>query len=453
MSRTTATISRRSALHAAGMSLSASAVMSVLAACGSSSSSDNSAEGDSITFRLWDEQAASAYEDALKTFTADTGIDVRIEQVAWSDYFTTLRNDIAADSAPDVFWTNSSNFVDYAAAGRLLNIDEAFPESEREGWLDAAITQYTHDGALWGVPALADPNIAVYYNKELLEKAGITVADLEELAWDPHASTDTLRETAARLTLDGNGLTPADNGFDPNNIVQFGYNAALDLQAIYLPWLGANGASYQDSEGTLNFASAEGIDTFQYIVDLINKDHVAPSAADTNDNGDFSRDQFIQGKMGLFQSGAYNLANVNDGASFEWGIVPLPQGPRGRGGVINAIVAAGSANSDNPTAQKQLLAWIAGADGSKCLGETGVGLPGNTDAQESWTNYWNEQGVDVSAMTDIDTDTALPGPFGSNIQGAMDASVKILSEVFLGRRDVAEGVEAAQEAGNKVIED
>ncbi len=41
-------------------------------------------------------------------------------------------------------------------------------------------------------------------------------------------------------------------------------------------------------------------------MDLINKEHVAPSAADTNDNGDFSRDQFLQGKIALFQSGAYN---------------------------------------------------------------------------------------------------------------------------------------------------
>ena len=52
---------------------------------------------------------------------------------------------------------------------------------------------------------------------------------------------------------------------------------------------------------------------------------------------------------------------------------------------------------------------------------------------------------------DIDSATALPGPFGSSIQGAMDASVKVLSEVFLGREDVATGVKAAQDAGNAVI--
>ena len=65
-----------------------------------------------------------------------------------------------------------------------------------------------------------------------------------------------------------------------------------------------------------------------YLVDLINKEHVAPSAADTNDNGDFSRDQFLQGKIALFQSGSYNLANVAEGASFEWAWLPSRRVPQ-----------------------------------------------------------------------------------------------------------------------------
>lgn len=447
MSITGTSASRRTVLRATGATATAAA-LSMLAACGSGSGSGGSG---AVSFRLWDEQAATAYEEALKTFTQDTGIEVTIETVPWADYFTTLRNDIAAGTAPDVFWTNSSNFVDYAAAGKLLDIDKTFPAAEREGWLEAAVTQYTSEGTLWGVPALADPNIAVYYNKTLLDAAGVSVDDLSTLAWDPAAATDTLREIATRLTLDADGRTPADEGFDATAITQFGYNAARDLQAIYLPWLGANGATYQDDAGQLSFASEEGIATFRYIVDLINTSHVSPSAADTNDNPDFSRDQFIQGKMGLFQSGAYNLANVKDGASFEWGIVPLPAGPKGPGGIVNAIVAAGSATSQNADSQKQLLAWLGSAEGSRCLGETGVGLPGNTGAQDSWSRYWQEQGVDVAAMMETDETTALPGPFGSKIQGAMDASVEILDEVFLGRRDVAEGVKAAQDAGNAVI--
>lgn len=76
---------------------------------------------------------------------------------------------------------------------------------------------------------------------------------------------------------------------------------------------------FQDGE-ELGFDTPEGVAATQYVVDLINEHHVAPSAADTNDNGDFSRDQFLQGKLALFQTGAYNIANIRDGADFEWAI-------------------------------------------------------------------------------------------------------------------------------------
>ena len=66
---------------------------------------------------------------------------------------------------------------------------------------------------------------------------------------------------------------------------------------------------------------------------LINADHVAPPASDTNDNGDFSRNQFLQGRMALFQSGTYNLAAVADRRTL----------PVGRGDAARRVRRAGSA--------------------------------------------------------------------------------------------------------------
>lgn len=428
-----------------------------LAACGSGNetapSGDSSAQGGkTITFRLWDEQAAEAYEAALPKFTEETGVNVKVEVIPWSDYWNSLRNDIAAGDAPDVFWTNSNNYSDYADAGKLLNIDEAIPTSERDSWLDTAVEQFTWKDTLWGVPAMTDPGIAVFYNKDLTDKAGITESDLESLAWDPDAPTDSLRQTAAKMTLDSAGRTPTDPDFDPNTTVQFGYNAALDTQAIYLDFLGSNGASYQTPEGLIDFDSPQGVQAFQYIVDLINKEHVAPSAADTNDNGDFSRDQFLQGKMGLFQSGAYNLANVLEGADFEWGIAPLPAGPAGAISVVNSIVACGRVDSSNPEGQLELLKWISGPEGGTALGATGVGLPANTAVQDTWQKFWEEKNVDVAPMIEVLNNGSIGAPFGPKIQGAMEAYQKVLKEVFLGRVPVAEGVAQAQADANKVIE-
>ena len=291
----------------------------------------------------------------------------------------------------------------------------------------------------------------MYYNKSLLDAAGVSIEDLQNLSWDPSASTDSLREITRKLTLDSSGRNAADPAFDADHIVQYGYNAALDGQAMFIPYLGSAGATLQDESGHFTFASPEGDAAVGYLVDLINKEHVAPSAADTNDNGDFSRDQFLQGKIALFQSGAYNLANVAEGASFEWGLAPQPKGPAGAVTVGNSVVAAGSTTSANPEAQHKLLAWLAGKDGGTALGKTGAGFPANEEAQATWTAYWSDKGIDTSVMAKTPSGTIM-APFGAKLGAAMDAYNGVLKEVFLGRTGVHEGVQAAQDAANAAID-
>ena len=69
---------------------------------------------------------------------------------------------------------------------------------------------------------------------------------------------------------------------------------------------------------------------------------LTPPASDTNSNGDFSRNQFLAGRMALFQSGTYNLAAIAEDSRFRWGVVPMPIGPVGRVSVTNGIAAAGN---------------------------------------------------------------------------------------------------------------
>jgi len=103
----------------------------LMAACSQGGSASSEA-GTSLTLRLWDDQAAQAYEAALPEFTEETGITVNVEVVPWSDYFTGLRSELAAGTGPDVFWSNTNNYTEYARGGKIVNIDEEFPASERE---------------------------------------------------------------------------------------------------------------------------------------------------------------------------------------------------------------------------------------------------------------------------------------------------------------------------------
>src|SRR4051812_34457724 len=127
-----------------------------IALSGSGGSGDaGDAGATTVTVRLWDEQVEAAYEDSFAEFEdQNPDIDVKIQHVAYADYFDKLRTDVAGGSADDIFWVNNSYFGAYADNGNLLNIDDTLGADAKKAWEPKVVDQFTRDGALWGVPQL-----------------------------------------------------------------------------------------------------------------------------------------------------------------------------------------------------------------------------------------------------------------------------------------------------------
>ncbi|HEU0189669.1 MAG TPA: sugar ABC transporter substrate-binding protein [Mycobacterium sp.] len=395
-----------------------------------------------VTVRLWDEQVAAAYRASFAEFhRLHPDIEVRTTVVSYATYFDTLRTDVAGGGADDIFWLSNGQLPGYADSGRLMNIGAVSPD-----WESSVVEQFTRGGVLWGVPQLTDGGIAVYYNADLLAAAGMGPADLRTLHWDPHGD-DTLRPLLARLTVDASGRNAATPGFDERRVRQWGYNAANDPQGIYLNYIGSAGGVFQ-RDGRFAFDNPAAVGAFGYLVRLIDHDHVAPPAAATNDNGDFSRNQFLAGRMALFQSGTYNLAAVAEQAEFGWGVAMLPSGPAGRVSVTNGIAAAGNAATAHPEAVRQVLAWLGSVQGNEYLGRRGSAIPANTAAQRVYFDYWAGRGVDVTPFFAVLHGPRIPAPGGFGFPAGEQALKPYFDQMFLGRADVAETLRAAQLAAN-----
>ncbi|KUI03449.1 sugar ABC transporter substrate-binding protein [Mycolicibacterium acapulense] len=397
-----------------------------------------------VTVRLWDEQVAAAYRASFAEFErAHPGIEVRVNVVAYSTYFDSLRTDVAGGGADDIFWISNAYFAEYADSGRLMDIDMAASRA----WEPSVVDQFTRDGTLWGVPQLTDAGIALYYNADLLSAAGVDPSGLATLRWALDPAVDTMRPLLARLTLDHQGRTADAANFDAQRVRQWGYNAANDLQGIYLNYIGSAGGVFAVGD-RFTFDNPQAAQAFGYLVALINTDHVAPPASATNDNGDFSRNQFLQGNMALFQSGTYNLAAIADSAPFRWGIAVLPEGPAGRVSVTNGIAAAGNSATAHPEAVREVLAWMGSARGNAYLGAGGAAIPAVLDAQRVYHEYWRSRGVDVSPFFDVLDGPRIEAPGGAGFAAGFDALKPYFDEMFLGRRDVATALAEAQEAAN-----
>jgi multiple sugar transport system substrate-binding protein len=405
--------------------------------------------GDKIVVRVrvWDAPIAEAYRESFKAFhRAHPDIEVRVNLVAYSTYYNTLRTDVAGGSADDIFWLSNAYLAAYADNGRLLNISKTLGADAISDWEPAVVDQFTRGGALWGVPQLTDGGIAVYYNADLLAAAGIDPGQLNTLRWSPDGD-DTLRSLAARLTVDINGKAAGTAGFDPGRIRQWGYNAANDPQAIYLNYIGSAGGVFQRGD-EFAFDNPGAIAAFRYLVALINDDHVAPPASDTNSNGDFSRNQFLAGRMALFQSGTYNLALIARDARFRWGVAMLPIGPVGRISVTNGIAAAGNSATKHPDALRQVLAWMGRSEGNAYLGSQGAAIPAVRSAQQVYFNYWAKRGVDVRPFFSVLEGPRIPAPGGAGFAAGETALKSYFDEMFLGRGDVATTLKQAQAAAN-----
>lgn len=428
----------------------AAATTLLLSGCATSS-----AERTTVTVRLWDASVADAYETSFAAFEKENpDIRVRVDVVEWADYWTKLRTDVAADTAPDVFWLNNSYLAGYADSGSLLDVDKTLGDDASKAWSPSVVKQFTRDDKLWGVPQLSDAGIAVYYNTDLLDAAGVKPADLAKATWSPDATKDTFLPLAKKLTRDAAGVAADQPGFNPAAPGTWGTGLGYDLQAVLLPFIGSNGGKYQDGDD-FAFNDPKTAESISYLVNAINGAQVAPPAASTNADGDFARDAFLQGKVAMFQSGLYSLKAVHDGADFPWGVAELPAGPAGAVSVTNGIAAAGNATTKHPDAVKKVLDWMGSTEGNAFIGAEGAAVPAVTAAQKDYFDYWKGEDVDVQPFFDVIADDAktIAPPTGRNYAKGLAAYDPILKEVFAGTLSVADGLKKAQEAANAAMND
>ena len=110
------------------------------------------------------------------------------------------------------------------------------------------VDQFTRNGVLWGVPQLTDAGIArVLQRRPARRRRRRTATTCSALRWSP-GDDDTLRPLLARLTVDADGRRAGTPGFDATRIRQWGYNAANDLQGIYLNYIGSAGGVFSDGD-------------------------------------------------------------------------------------------------------------------------------------------------------------------------------------------------------------
>jgi len=297
----------------------------ILAACtpaaapsasgGTSSGAAASTEAVEIRFpHAMGDDGQKVFEDVAKRFhEANPNVTVAVDPTFDWDAQKYLVQ-AASGTAPDILWGDEHFVFNYSAKDVLLDLN---PFIEGSGFnkdnYDDLFQYYAYKGNQYGI-ALWSGCYALFYNKTLLDAAGISEPTDK---W----TYDDLLASAKAVTKDTN------SDGDPD---VWGF---LCETTWANPW-GATiwdfGGDYFNEDGTEFILCKEpNYAGLQWYLDLIHVHKVAPTPESANALAG-GGDPFALGLIALKTGSPYNMPTYRKVTEFEWDVVPMPNGPKGR---------------------------------------------------------------------------------------------------------------------------
>ena len=291
-----------------------------------SSEQGENSEGSTITISYW---GSTLEDDAMQkmcsAYKEQTGTTVERLYIPNADYTTKMSALIASGDTPDLAYVFPVDVYKWADQGLFVEIYELLeqdPDYSYEDFIPHTFLEY-EPGKCCG-RMMSCESILMYYNKDLFDAAGVEYLPSK---WEDAISWEEFLSRCQQLTLDANGNNAASADFDPQNIVQYGFNVVKDYDG-WGAWIVNNGGSYFNEDGTaFTMSDPKCLDALQFLGDLCNVHHVMPdatTAATQNNNG--AAQSLMTGAVAIYQDGQWACLDF-DGMDFNWGVAVMPVGP------------------------------------------------------------------------------------------------------------------------------
>ncbi|NQX35061.1 ABC transporter substrate-binding protein [Herbiconiux sp. VKM Ac-2851] len=313
---------------------------------GCSASGSETAASGPVELTFWHgytEADGDVLDSIVDDFNASQD-DVKIstETKTWAVIDDTLLPALSSDSGPQLVAMPAERLPVYASKNALVDLDDFYAsDSSNTAELNPeAVAMETVDGVKYGVPTGFVP-LSVFYNKALLDAAGVTTFPT---TWDEWV--DAAKKTT--IDQDGDG-TPEQYGLvlPDHGTVGNGLWASL---------FEGNGGSITSEDGTeATIDSPENVETLEYWSSAINDDKISPTGVD----GIGADNLFTAGKAAMHVGGPW-MAFVSKDAGIDYGIAPIPAGPEAQVASAIGVSMAVTAQADEAEqkAAEKFLAYF-----------------------------------------------------------------------------------------------
>jgi multiple sugar transport system substrate-binding protein len=200
----------------------------------------------------------------------------------------------------------------------------------------------------------------VFYNVDAFDAAG--------LDYPPHSYDDTswtydkVRDYAMLMTLDSEGNNATMEAFNPDDIVQYGFDDSWTDMRNYLAMWGAPnvGMVTTDDFTTAIVNQQEWVEGLQWLSDGIWVDHfIADAAGQAIAASMGNGDPFSTGMAAMFLSHTWYMPEGLTGITFDYDLAPVPVAPSGMRIVRSDVDGFGLVNSaDEKEAAFEFISWL-----------------------------------------------------------------------------------------------
>lgn len=400
------------------------------------------AEVQKITFMAQggDDSQGQTFEAMTKQFNEtvgkEKGIEVEYVKVPadWPEYVQKVVASIAAGDAPDMINLSPLTKMDFTTNDYLLDLNPLMEADNVDAsqWYPPTFDAWKDDqGKLFGF-GHGIYTEAIYYNKDLFEKAGLTAPSM---AWDESWTWEEMADYARKLT-EGEGATKQYGLFvEP----QLGW-----MTPIFKAYCGSIGVP---DGSKLDMDSEGSVAALKFLTDLMWKDETAPRAEVTGATSAY--ELFLTGRLAMFWDGSWMMPGfANDIKDFEWGVLPLPKGECGTYTGYWVDAYAIPAASKNPDAAFEFMKFMVGDEASSAYVDQGLfGIPGKISVAEARANDLFKPLTTEEAKVWLDSANYGSTPeYTLNWNEVWDTTNKIIQRVQLGEI-------TAEEAGKLMVDE
>lgn len=353
-------------------------------------------------------------------------IHVKFEEIV-DQYMDVMKTRLIGDAAPDIFYLDSFEAPFLMENDVLEPLNHYItPEFDLTDFEPQLLAAFQIQDQIFGLPKDYS-TLALFYNTTAFAEAGIS---------QPPRTWDELQTIAKQLTIDRN---------QDGKPEQYGFGILPDLARVaYM--IRAFGGELIDDQGYATFASPNGLEGLQQLVDQYRIDRTAVRPQDVGANS--GTELFGQGKAAMVMEGNWAIPFLADTfPDINYATAEVPTLNHQPGTMAYTVAYVMSRQSQHKPEAWELISYLTGKEGMKQWTSTGISLPTRKSVA---TDLQFDRDPLRSALV-AGVPYAIPWQIGTYPSAIMNHFNNQFLSVMLGEQSLPTAMLRAQDNANRQI--